>query len=49
VDLLMPLGEFSGDFIEERADLFFGQRHDPGDCPADPFGLPEIEGPQKNA
>ena len=48
-DLLVALGEFGGDFVQERADSLFRQRHDPGDDPADPLGISRIEWPQKNA
>ena len=49
VDLLVSLGEFSGYFVQERADSVFRERHDPGDDPADPLGIARAEGPQKNA
>ena len=45
----MPLGEFSGDFVQKRADSVFRERHDSGDDPGDPLGIPGTEGPQKNA
>jgi hypothetical protein len=48
-DLLVSLGEFSGDVLQERADSVFRERHDPGDNPAGPLGIPMIEGPKKHA
>ena len=49
VDLLVALGEFGGDFVQEWADSLFRERHDPGDDPADALGISRAEGPQKNA
>ncbi len=49
VDLLVSLGEFGGDFVQERADSVFRKQHDPGDNPAGPLGILRIEWPQKNA
>ena len=48
-DLLVPLGEVGADLVQERTDLVFRERHDPGDDPADPLGTARIEWPQKNA
>jgi hypothetical protein len=48
-DLLVSLGEFRGDFVEERADLIFRQRPDSGDDPANPLRITETEWPQENA
>src|SRR5664279_4683994 len=48
-DLLVPLGEFSGDFVQQWADSVFRKRHDPGDDPGDPLEISRAEGPQKNA
>jgi hypothetical protein len=42
-DLLVALGEFSGDFVQERADSVFRERHDPGDNPTVPLGIPQTE------
>jgi hypothetical protein len=47
-NVLVPLGEFGGDFVQERADSVLRERHDPGDDPGDPMGIPRTEGPQKN-
>jgi hypothetical protein len=33
-DLLVSLRELGGDFIQKRTNLFFRERHDPGDDPA---------------
>ena len=49
VDILVPLGEFGADFVQEWADLVFRERHDSGDDPADPLGFSGGERPQKNA
>jgi hypothetical protein len=49
VDLLVPLGEFGGYFVKERADPVFRERHDPGDNPAGPLLIPLTERPQENA
>jgi len=48
-NVLVSLREFSGDFVQERADSVFRERHDPPDDPARPLRIPRIEGPQKNA
>src|SRR5665647_622015 len=40
---LVPLGEFSADFVQQRANFVFRERHDPGDDPGDPFGIPRTE------
>ena len=48
-DVLMPLGELGGDFIQQRTDLVFRKRHDPFDDPRDPLRTSGTEGPQKNA
>ena len=48
-DLLVPLGELSGDFVQQRADPVFRERHDPGDDPGDPLGTTRTEGPEENA
>ena len=48
-DVLVALGELSGDFVQQRADPVFRKRHDPGDDPGDPLGTTRIEGPQENA
>jgi hypothetical protein len=49
VDVLVSLGEFGGDFVQERADSVFRERHDPADNPAGPLRIPLTERPQKNA
>jgi hypothetical protein len=49
VDVLVPLGQFSRDFVQEEADPVFRERHDPGNDPADPLGVPRTKWPQKNA
>jgi hypothetical protein len=49
VDLLVSLGEFGGDFVQERTDSIFRERHDPGDNPDGPLGIRRTEWPQKNA
>ena len=44
-DLLVPLGEFGGDFVQERPDSVFRERHDPGDDPGRPAAnLPGLNG-----
>src|ERR1035437_9207268 len=48
-NLLVSLGEFREDFLQEGADSVFRERHDPGDDPGDPLGVSRTEGPQKNA
>jgi hypothetical protein len=45
-DLLVSLGEFGGNLVQERADPAFRERHYPGDNLP---GLPRIEWPQENA
>ena len=45
-DLLVSLGEFGVNLVQERADPAFRERHDPGDNLP---GLPRIEWPQENA
>jgi len=47
-NLLVSLGEFGRDFIQQRADSVFRERHDPGDNPAGPLAILGIEWPQKN-
>jgi hypothetical protein len=49
VNVRVPLGKFGGDFVQQRADAFFRQRHDAGDDPGDALRIPRTEGPQKNA
>jgi hypothetical protein len=49
VDLLMTLGEFSGYVIQERTDLIFRKRHDPGDNSARSLGILVPEGTEKNS
>ena len=49
VDLVVPLGEFGGYFVQERADSIFRERHDPGDNPAGPLGTLRFERAQENA
>jgi hypothetical protein len=47
-DVLVPLRELSGDFLQEETDPVVRERHDPGNDPAHPLGVPRIKGPQKN-
>ncbi len=49
VNVIVPLGKFSGDFIQQRADALFRQRHDPGDDPGNALRIPRNERAQKNA
>jgi hypothetical protein len=48
-ELLVPLGKFNGDFVQQRPDSVFRERHDPGDDSGDALGTPRTEGPQKHA
>jgi hypothetical protein len=49
VNLLVSLGKFRGDFVQERSDPVFRHRHDSRDDSGDPIGIAGIEGPQKYA
>jgi hypothetical protein len=48
-DLLVTLGKFCGDYVQQRPDLVFWERHDPGDNSADPLRISWAEWPQKYA
>src|ERR1051326_3538802 len=49
LDLLVSLGEFSRYLIQERPDLIFRKRHDPGDNSARSLGILVSERTEKNA
>ncbi len=49
MDLLVTLGEFSGYVIQERTDLIFRKRHDPGDNSARSLGILVSERTEKNS
>jgi hypothetical protein len=49
VDLLVSLGEFGGNVIQERTNLVFRERHDSFDNPGGPLGISRTECPQENA
>ena len=49
MSVVVPLREFRGDSVQQRADYGFGQRQDPADDSAGPFGIPRIKRPQQHA
>ena len=49
MDLLVTPGEFSGYVIQERTDLIFRKRHDPGDYSARSLGILVPERTEKNS